>query len=143
MLKLLELLQNIYLDKLLFKSTEFKAGFNKAIDIVKLHGFRTEIIQETKQLREEVVQSEKDKEFLKSRLELKKEEVRVLTAKNGRLKDEIHKRTIGDSKRSIKRIKNIKTILTHCTRTSDEKVYGVLAYIKAIKETGEDDEEIR
>jgi len=140
MLKLLEILQNIYLDKLLFKSTEYKAGFNKAIDIVKFHGFQTEIIQETKQLREELIQSEKDKEFLKSRLELKKEEVSVLTTKNGRLKAEINTRVVGDSKKSIKRLKNIKNIVTHATKTSDEKVYGVLAYIKAIKETGEDDE---
>jgi 3-deoxy-D-manno-octulosonic-acid transferase len=140
MLKLLEILQSIYLDKLIFKSTEYKAGFNKAIDIVKLHGFKTEIIQETKQLREEVLQSEKDKEFLKSRLELKKEEVSVLTTKNGRLRNEIQTRTIADSKKSIKRLKNIKKIVTCSTRTSDEKVYGVLAYIKAIKENREDNE---
>ena len=138
MLKLLEILQNIYLDKLLFRSTEFKAGFKKAIDIVKLHGFKTEIIQETKYLREEVVQLAKDKEFLKSRIELKKEEVSVLTTKNARLKAEIQNRIAIDSKKSIKRLKNIKKIVTCSTRTPDEKVYGVLAYIKTIKETNDE-----
>jgi len=140
MLKLLEILQTIYLDKLMFKSTEFKLGFERAINIVKIHGFSTEVIQETKMLREEMHKLRKEIEFLKERLQLKKEEVQGLIDKNNHANTIILNYTKGDTKKSIKRLNLIKKQLTDNRKTSDEKVYGVLAYIKSIKELGDSED---
>jgi len=134
MLKLLEILQSIYLDKLLFKSVEYKLGFNKAVDIVKLHGFSTDVIQESRRLRAEVEQLKIDNEFLKERLQLKKEEVSLLHQKNSNLNTAIQGQLNSDNKKAVKRVRHIKRILLNVSKTPNEKVSGALAYIKSIVE---------
>lgn len=137
MLKLLEILQNIYLDKLMFKSTEFKLGFQKAIDIVKIHGFQTEIIHETKQLRIELEQSQKSLEFLKSRLELEREEVSLLTAKLNNQTVTLNRLNENAYVKADKHLRVIAKKLNKTNMDSDKKVAVILSYIDFINKTKE------
>jgi len=134
MLKLLEILQNVYLDKILFKSQEYKDGFKRAIDIVKIHGFSTEVIHETKELRSKLEQAVIDISFLQERLQLKKEEIGSLKTKVTNLNVSIQDIIKSDDKKAVKRIKTINKRLLNTTKPLDERVSDVLAYIKSINE---------
>jgi len=134
MLKLLELLRNIYLDKLNFKPRDYKEGFAKAIQIVELHGFQTEVIHETKTLRERIEKVTIELEFLKSQLQLEREKIVSLKSKIDQQRAVINTLADSDTKRSIKRLRVLANILLSPTKDSHEKVGECIAYIKSIKE---------
>jgi hypothetical protein len=134
MLKLLELLRTIYLDKLIFKSKEYKEGFLKAIQIVEFHGFKSEAIHETKTLRERIEQATIELEFLKSQLQLEREKIISLKHRLDQQRAVINTLTDTDTKRSVKRLRYIANILLSATKDSHEKVGECIAYIKSIKE---------
>ena len=85
MLEILKILQNVYMDKLNFKPAAYREGFLRAIELIKLHGFFTGISHREKLLEEELEKLKKDVtvniHFLKSRLQLKKEDAQVYIMK--------------------------------------------------------------
>lgn len=144
MIKLIRILEEILKSNLLYKSCEFKDGYAHALEVVKLHGMKTEIIQYQIHLENRVKFLEDcvntNTQNTKDLLDKKNLQIQELNNRCSKLQSKADKNRESKlvQKEKDKNYKQRKILANHLLNkslTPEERVSTALGYLNAIKGT--------
>lgn len=145
MYELFKLLVRVRLGKLIYKSIEFKEGFDFCLELYKHHafesGYANELRDVKKQLENLKIETDARKRFLVEENELLKKRIKKYEHKSSdvqQLKESNKAATYRN--RAAAHRKKIKDLLNTPNFTSEEKVEGVLMYLKSFSDSNTSEE---